>query len=98
MKMLQIKTSNFGLLIVGAVFLLVAGTVWAEAEGEHQPAQSYEARLASLKQRGVRDAEGLRRKKDGAYEGNAKGMKVPCSSVDGDGASETIRYITWELI
>ena len=58
--MLRIKRGNIGLLMVGAVLLLVVRTVWAEVK--HQPAKLDQAGLASLNQRDVRDADDLKRK------------------------------------
>ena len=59
--MLKIRRGNLGLLIVGALFLVVLGSVWAEAE--HHPAEAEQAGLASLIQRNVREAgAGMKRK------------------------------------
>merc|ERR1712241_371178 len=65
--MLRIQRGNLGLLIVGALFLVVLGSVWAEAE--HHPAEAEQAGLASLIQRDVREAARPKGKKNGAKRG-----------------------------
>ena len=52
------------MLMLGTLFLVLVGGVWSEAE--HDPTQTEQAGLASLHQRAVRDAAGLRRKRKNA--------------------------------
>ena len=63
---------------MGTLFLVVLGSVWAEAE--HHPAEADQARLASLNQRDVREAARLKKKNP---EGKKKRKNNPAGKRGG---------------